>query len=86
MKKIIEGVVIFIFERVPVLNFLNGNKRLIGNVLMIIGAGLEGLRSAYPGMALLPDVVAYYSIVVGAITRVVGDMHAQAKDNKFGSL
>jgi hypothetical protein len=84
MKILIEAVISFVFERVPVLNWLNGNKRLIGNVLLLIGALLEAARSAFPDNPLVSEGIAYFTIVAGAITRVIGDMHAQAKENKFG--
>ncbi len=83
MKILVEAVISFLFERVPVLNFLNGHKRLIGNVLIVAGAILEGLRQAFPHYAILSEVVAYYALIVGALTRVLGDMHAQIKAERY---
>lgn len=68
-----DSIIRFIFERTP-LALLNGYKRKLGNVLLV-GAGVLQVVSQVYAVPFAPEVLAY----IGAATRVLGDMHDQAK-------
>lgn len=77
---IIEPLVVLLFERTPILNWLNGKKRLIGTGMVVIGALIEGAKHAFPELALVGQVNSYYVLLAGILTKVLGDLHADVKD------
>ena len=68
-----DTILRLVFERTP-LALLNGYKRKIGNVLLV-GAGVLQVVSQVYAVPFAPEILAY----IGAATRVLGDMHEQAK-------
>jgi len=76
-----DTIIKLIFEKIPALRLLDGYKRKIGNWLLVIAATLVAAQQAFAqnmpdlNVAWLTEVIAY----LGAILRLFGDMHAQAK-------
>lgn len=70
-----DTILRLVFERTPLALF-NGYKRKLGNVLLV-GAGVLQVVSQVYAIPFAPEVLAY----IGAATRVLGDMHDQAKGN-----
>lgn len=70
-----DNIIRTIFENIPIINLLNGHKRKIGN-LLIVTSGVLGIAQAlYPEVPAIAQLIGY----VGFATRILGDIHAQAK-------
>lgn len=79
MRKVIETLLIALFSYAPILNWVNGYKRVIGNVLTMAGTIVLGLQNVWPELAILQEVNAWIVILAGALSSTVGDLHARAK-------
>lgn len=81
MKTITDWIIRVVFEKIPILKQLNGYKRLVGNILLVLAAALYAAQTAagnyFPGVDIpyLDQVIAW----VGIALRVLGDMHSDAK-------
>lgn len=75
MKNLIK----FIFERVPVLQLLDGYKRKYGRIVMFAGAALALVAAHFPEYAILTEANAYFMLLLGYLGFEVGNVHAKAK-------
>lgn len=80
MNGLVDSITAFVFEKVPVLRLFDGYKRTIGNVLLVVAASLAAVHQQFPTLypAGIETAIAY----IGAVVRVFGDLHADAKQRK----
>lgn len=74
IKKIFEG---------KLLSWLNGSKRDVGDLLLLFTVALTGLANTFTQLAVVfPEWTWIAGVVgvLGAILRIVGSMHARAKE------
>ena len=74
IKKVFEG---------KLLGWLSGTKRDVGNILLLITVALTGVMETVQSAALVwPEWTWTASVVgfLGLVIRLIGDMHARAKD------
>lgn len=75
-------IIRFLFERLPVLNLLNGYKTLIGRVLLALGAVLSVLAIQFPEYAIIGEINAHLVMLIGWLGLEAGVQHANVKAKK----
>jgi hypothetical protein len=75
IQRLLDRALIVLFEKIPGLNWLNGHKRTIGDVLLVVAAALYAAQDQFPGVQGLDQALA----IVGALMRWAGVAHAEAK-------
>ena len=83
MNKILEVVYKNIFEKTPLLAWLNGHKKAVGMSLIILSGILGTLHKLYPELMILDQINAYYVMIVGILGYQIGDFHDDIKDGKL---
>ncbi len=81
LTKLQDWVIKKVFES-KLLGWLSGSKRDLGNLLLLFVIALTGLMNTFVQLAVVYPEWSWVAGVVGllgAAIRVLGDMHAQAK-------
>lgn len=80
-----ENIFRFVFEKLPILNLLNGKKTLIGRVVMASPIITHGLAVLFPEVAAIAHVAQYtneYATWImgsGWLTQEIGLKHQEIK-------
>lgn len=82
MNWLIDKLAPFFFERLPVFKWANGNKRSIGNAILVIAGTLELLKLYFPSLEILGRVDSFLVALIGLYTRIFGDIHADSKTRR----
>ena len=79
MNWLVDKIVPWVFEKLPVLSALNGHKRTIGNLLLLLSGLVALLKMYFPMVPHLDLINEQLTFVIGLATRVFGDLHADSK-------
>jgi hypothetical protein len=74
-------LLLFAFSKLPILNLLDGHKRLISRIVLLLGALLPVLQVQFPQLPILGELNSYVLLVAGWLGLEVGVAHAKAKDS-----
>lgn len=83
----INNIFKFVFEKLPILNLLDGKKTIIGRVVMASPLITQGIAYLFPEVAAIAHIAAYtneyaaYIMGSGWLTQEVGLKHKQIKAN-----
>lgn len=83
----INNIFKFVFEKLPILNLLDGKKTIIGRVVMASPIITNGLAVLFPHVAIITQIATYaneYATLImgsGWLTQEVGLKHKQIKAN-----
>lgn len=84
MNLVIINLIVFLFEKTPLLSLLNGKKRQIGKAVTIAGPVLALAKVLVPATsgagAILSQIDAGYVTLSGLVVKQLGDTHAEIKD------
>lgn len=76
MNKALDLLLPFLFEKLPLVKKLNGYKRTLGSLLVVLSASLAAASAQFPQLPWLAQV----SLYVGLALKAMGDLHADSKD------
>lgn len=79
MQNLLAIVLKFLFERVPVLNWVNGKKTILSRVVGVLGVLLMYAQQKYPHLAYLQDINFWFVWLVSQLGLEVGIAHAKVK-------
>lgn len=79
MSKILDYLLPILFEKLPILSWIDGYKRTIGNYLIVLSSILAGLQAANIGLPYVNELSAWTAYAIAFITRYAGDLHAESK-------
>lgn len=68
-----------LFEKIPLLNLLDGKKQIIGKALQFAGALTAVILQFYPALPFISEVNGWIVLASGVIVKYVGELHANAK-------
>lgn len=84
MEKLLALVFKFMFEKLPVLNWVNGHKRTLSRVVGVVGVILMFAQENYPHLSYLKDVNFWFVWLVAQLGLEVGVLHAKIKGERKG--
>lgn len=80
MSNSIMGMIFkILFEKLPIMNLLNGKKQIIGQWLSIIGAALEAGQMQFPGVPILGVINGWVVMAAGLLVGQIGATHDRLK-------
>jgi hypothetical protein len=82
MNKISDFLLSLLFEKIPVLNLLNGYKTELGKAIEFVGAFIALLQHYYP---MIPHLDMMSGIVItlsGILLKYAGMAHSESKDRR----
>lgn len=71
-----DQVIQLLFEKMPILKWLDGYKRTIGDVLIVLTAALAALQEVRPDLEWVTGAVA----ICGLLVKLCGELHAAVKE------
>ena len=74
-----NNILMFLFSKVPVLNWLDGYKSIISRVVILLGALLPVLQAQFPQLTFLHQLNSYVLLVAGWLGLEIGIAHKNAK-------
>ena len=78
MLNLLDKIILFAFSNVPLLKEFDGYKRIVGDFLIVLAAALAALQEVRPELVW----VATLSAVAGFLIKIVGEVHAGAKNRQ----
>lgn len=74
-------LLLFVFSKLPILSLLDGHKRTISRIVLLLGALLPVLQQHFPQVHVLGELNSYVLLVAGWLGLELGNAHAKAKDS-----
>lgn len=79
MQALLDKITLYVFSKMPVIKFLDGYKRQIGNALLLLAGLVSLLKLYFPEIPHLDQVDAGVIAAIALFSRLFGDIHADAK-------
>ena len=79
MQALLDKITLYIFSKAPIIKYLDGYKRQIGNGLLLLAGIVSLLKLYFPEIPHLAQVDAGVIAAIALFSRLFGDIHADAK-------
>lgn len=79
MQNILAILLKFLFEKMPILNWVNGHKTMLSRAVGLVGLGLTFVQQNYPELGFIPDINFWFVWLVSQLGLEVGLAHKKVK-------
>ena len=69
----------FVFEKLPVFNWINGKKTAIGRAVTVLSGSAAILQQQFPELPYVSSVNAWIALAAGLVIKEIGEAHSAAK-------